>query len=240
MSKKPSYFTNLAVLIIFILLLLLGSWQLYRLAWKNKLIDQIEHFTDQPYVELPNEINHYKNFLYHKVKTKGHFEHHKEIHLFAGSRSYKSGPGYLIITPLRLLNNSYILINRGWVSEAEKNIKNRLATINGELVEIEGYLIESEQKSWLTFDNDLQKNVWLWLDIEAIREFTKLSLPSYILVQNYQKNISPVGRDLVANNIRNDHLAYAITWFGAAISLLVIYIIIFIKHKNIKVSKLDE
>jgi surfeit locus 1 family protein len=218
----PIYFVILSVAI----LCALGGWQIYRLNWKNNLIQQIDQKIYAPVTDLPTDFNKFSVLTYNLVKIKGNYLHDKEMYLYAGSRVYKGEPGYLVLTPFKREDGSYILVNRGWVSEKNKKPQARPSSMVKDEVEIEGYLLEGEKRTWLTPDNDLIRNIWFWIDIKTISEHTKLDLPNYVVMRKMQsKNEVPLGKEIITANIRNDHFAYAVIWFSTAISVIVIYII---------------
>ncbi|MFY9589774.1 SURF1 family cytochrome oxidase biogenesis protein [Rickettsia endosymbiont of Halotydeus destructor] len=95
--------------------------------------------------------------------------------------------------------------------------------------EIIGVTMPSEKIRSYIPDNDIKNNVWLTLDLKAATKILDLELQNFYIIQE-GKDISnldillPLSINHLAN-IRNDHLEYALTWFGLAISLIVIYII---------------
>ncbi len=220
---RPISFT--IVTICLIILCSLGSWQLYRLEWKKELIREADSKLDLDAIDLPIDASLFDSLVYRKVKVKGKFLHDKEIHLYAGSRAYKSQPGYLILTPLKTQDGRIILVNRGWVAEKKKIAANRPETIEDKTYEIEGYLLRGEKPTWSTLNNDPLKNLWLWVDMSSISEYNDIDLGDfYIMAKKMQDNETPLGRIIKTRDIRNDHLAYALTWFGCAISMVVIYL----------------
>ena len=131
----------------------------------------------------------------------------------------------MILTPLKTQDGRIILVNRGWVAEKKKIAANRPETIEDKTYEIEGYLLRGEKPTWSTLNNDPLKNLWLWVDMSSISEYNDIDLGDfYIMAKKMQDNETPLGRIIKTRDIRNDHLAYALTWFGCAISMVVIYL----------------
>jgi surfeit locus 1 family protein len=109
-----------------ILLLTLGTWQLYRLAWKNTLIHKIEERVALPITDYTPTIT-LANDEYRKVKVTGTFLYDKEMFLYAGPRQYKGEQGYRLFTPLQVQgNNVTLLIDRGWIPMNQKSLSTRL------------------------------------------------------------------------------------------------------------------
>ncbi|MFN7038657.1 MAG: SURF1 family protein [Alphaproteobacteria bacterium] len=224
----------LCFFITFLLLISLGTWQIYRLNWKNSIIEKIdkriviESYSPERINDLNIDESEYRN-----IKLKGHFINDKEVHLYGGSIEFKGKVGYFILTPFETINNEFILVNRGWVPESKKNIITRPDTIINDEVEIEGLILRGEKKKTFTPKNDLDKNLWLWIDLNAIKEYTKLDLVPFFLLQKKinEKDKLPIAKT-ISPNIRNDHLGYAITWYSLAITLVIVFY--FYRKQNLK------
>jgi surfeit locus 1 family protein len=222
---RPKLAPTIITFFAFILLITLGSWQVKRLFWKNELLHSLEKQLSIPAEELESvklDINESK---YRKVKVRGEFIHSKEIYVYNGSRSSRSEQGYLIFTPFKLQNNGYVLINRGWIPAAKKSHATRLETLIDGDTQVEGYLMPGERKTFLNPANNPEKNIWFWIDLDEMRNYTELELPDFYIMQtkNKEKGVLPIGNDLSVKNVRNNHLQYAITWYSLAIALLVIF-----------------
>lgn len=218
----PTLFTIPALIV----LVTLGSWQLYRLHWKNALIADIGKAIHLDAAPLPSPIPSPDSLQYRKIILEGEFLHQHEIYLYTGTREYRGEQGYDILTPLKQKNGTIVLVDRGWVPIDNKLPKTRPETLVNGSVKLEGYVLLGEQKKFFTPENDAKHNMWFWIDIPTIASHTTLNLPPFYILQaaGMNPNALPMGRDLTIN-IRNDHLQYAITWFSAALALLVIYII---------------
>ena len=73
---KNKFLFSVFVYFIILVLISLGSWQLYRLSWKLDLIKQIEDSLKNKPVEL-SEFEE-KNFL--RIKTSGKINFQKQIY----------------------------------------------------------------------------------------------------------------------------------------------------------------
>ena len=74
---KNKFLFSVFVYFIILVLISLGSWQLYRLSWKLDLIKQIENSLKNKPVELSDVEE--KNFL--RIKTSGKIIFQKQIRL---------------------------------------------------------------------------------------------------------------------------------------------------------------
>ncbi len=217
----PTVFTASALIV----LLILGTWQVQRLMWKNNLHAEITAKAEMPPISLPRENINIETLKYLRVIVKGHFLHDKEVHLFTGARQMSGGSGYNIFTPMESKNGSVVLVDRGWVSAKQKERATRPETLLQGEISILGMLHKGEHKGRFTHDNNITKNIWFWIDIPTIASFTGKQLENvYVRAldgDGYNGNLPILGKATI--EIRNDHLQYAIIWYSFAITLLVIY-----------------
>lgn len=237
--KKMSNFTRYqlipTIFAVFTLILLtsFGFWQLERLKQKEEIIAIIDHNFNSPAIALPEEIGDSKKWIAKKFLLKGQYIEGKEIHLVSNrNREF----GYQLISPFLLEDGRTILVNRGWVPSEQKLQENRPETfMSQEEQSIEAIALIIEPKGMFVPDNDLKDNIWFWLNIKQIQEFTSITefVPMiFILPKIIDDKTLPleIGGELV---IRNDHLQYAITWFSLAFISVIFYLLYMRKNRAI-------
>ncbi|HJD64878.1 MAG TPA: SURF1 family protein [Rickettsia endosymbiont of Diachasma alloeum] len=214
--------TNITVLITFIILVSLGFWQLNRLKEKKLFLASMQENLTSPAIDLAEIHN---NLPYQKIKLNGHFLPNKDVYLY-GRRSMSSEKdGYYLVTPFKTAEDKIILVARGWFSNRNKNIITQAT--NDEPHELIGVTMPSEKTRSYLPANDIKNNVWLTLDLYEASKVLGLNPENFYLIEE-SKDISnldillPLSINHLAA-IRNDHLEYALTWFGLAASLVVIY-----------------
>ena len=215
---KNKFLFSVFVYFIILLLLSLGSWQLYRLNWKLGLISEIKNSLKNNPVELLKSEK--KNYL--RIKTSGAVDFEKQIYLYNLNDSGK--PGFEVINPILIGNENY-LINRGWIPFDQKDkVEINLFNSNN----IIGTLKTQSKANSFKPENDIEKNYWFTLDREDIFLYTGKKFSKYIIYLNGDYKI-PEPKVITAN-ISNNHKKYAITWFSMAISILLIYL--YFRKKN--------
>jgi len=215
---KNKFLFSVFVYFIILVLLSLGSWQLYRLNWKLDLISEIENSLKINPVELSKSNN--KNYL--RIKTSGTIDFDKQIYLYNLNNSGK--PGFEVINPILIGNENY-LINRGWIPFDKKD-KAEINLINTN--HIIGTLKKQSKANSFKPENDIEKNYWFTLDRDDIFSYTGKKFSKYIIYINGDyKTPEP---KVITANISNNHKKYAITWFSMAISILLIYL--YFRKKN--------
>ena len=152
-------------------LISLGSWQLYRLNWKLNLISEINNSLENDPVELSKSDK--KNYL--RIKISGKIDFNKQIYLYNLNDSGK--PGFEVINPILIGDENY-LINRGWIPFDKKD---KLEINVFDAKSIIGTLKTQSKANSFKPDNDIEKNYWFTLNRDAV-SYTHLTLPTKRIV----------------------------------------------------------
>ncbi len=218
--------TAAVLLLVLAILLSLGTWQMQRLAWKQKLLTDIAERHAQPPVDLAVVESMWRSggdIEYRPVMLNGTFEHDKERHFFA---TWNGQSGYHVYTPLRLADGRYVFVNRGFVPYDMKDPKSRNAGEVGGEQQVSGLArVRLDGKpSSLVPDNDLAKNVFYWKDLDAMASSTGIApeklVPFFVDADNASNPGGlPIG-GVTQFDLPNNHLQYALTWYGLAAALL--------------------
>ncbi len=202
-----------------IILLWLGSWQLQRLVWKETLIDEITTRLGSVPGDMPLHANS-NNHNYFMTSIDGKIQSAR-IHVLTSTK--KIGPGFRVISPLILKDGRSILIDRGIISEKDKNTPLGLGGNS-----ITGYLLWPNETDYFTPEPNLEKNIWFARDLEGMANFFKTE--EILLVATRLKQPSNFNIQDPTINIPNNHLQYAITWFLMAGLWLAMSIYFFLKN----------
>lgn len=227
--KKSIWLAGAFTVLSLAVLLDLGLWQLQRLKWKTALLAQIdENLAAQP-IPLPDDID-IKKWEYRKACTQGTFLHEREMYLF--STSLMGNPGYHVYTPFLQTTGAILIVNRGWVPNSRKDPMMRKEGQITTIMKICGVLRSSRTQGWFVPDNDLTNNQWYSANVDEMAKAIKLDnvLP-FLLDANDAPNPGgyPIGGQTRVD-IPNNHLGYAITWFGLAAALLGVFSIFVMSH----------
>ena len=86
---KPTIGPTLFAVPTFIILILLGSWQVQRMSWKQNIISSFEEQMAKKPVVPPLEIKNGTDWRYTRVRATGYFLHDKEILLTGTNLFYQ-------------------------------------------------------------------------------------------------------------------------------------------------------
>ena len=205
----------------------LGFWQLNRLAWKEEMIARVERGLSadpKSIFETEQDMRNGQDIEYRPTFAEGRFLNDKEQHFFA---THKGLPGYFIYTPLELADGRILFVNRGHVPMTLKPSNLRTdGQIEGQ-VRISGLArsAPSEKPNSFVPNNDLTKNIYYWKSLPQMvgRSFDKMEIGVVRLFLDADATPNnggyPVG-GVTLIQFPNNHLQYALTWFGLAGALL--------------------
>jgi surfeit locus 1 family protein len=136
------------------------------------------------------------------------------------------GPGYWVFAPARLAGGSIVLVNRGFVPVDRKDPAMRAEGTPRGTVDLVGVVRWPEMRDSFTPADDPKQNVWYLRDSNAIATFKKwvTAAPFYI---DQEEPMSPGGWPKPGKlevHLPDNHLQYAITWFGLALALAGVYV----------------
>lgn len=218
--------TGVLVLAALVTLVSLGNWQVRRLHWKEGLLAKIAERMHAPAVPLSEVESAYragKDIEYRHVKLTGTFDNSKERHFLA---TYEGASGFFIYTPLTTEAGQVVFVNRGFVPYDRKAQKTRPESLATGIRKITGLAraAPSRKPGSMVPDNDIAKNIFYWKDLKAMASSTGVAgadlVPFFVDADRTPGSRTlPVG-GVTFVNLPNNHLQYAITWYGLAVVLV--------------------
>lgn len=226
MSRKKIWLAAVLGGIAIAILLGLGTWQMQRLYWKEDLlatIDQRMHSTPLTLEETERLFAETSDVDYVPTTVTGSFMHEGERHFLA---TWKGQSGFYIYTPLKLDDGRFLLVNRGFVPYWLKEASARTAGQAVGVVTVKGLARNplSEKPSSMVPDNDLGKNIFYWKDRDIMAASAGLPEDYVLLPFFVDADSTPNAGDWPAGGVTiislpNNHLSYAVTWYGLAAAL---------------------
>ncbi|MGQ0622801.1 MAG: SURF1 family protein [Panacagrimonas sp.] len=214
----------LPVLALSVAFCALGTWQIHRRVWKLDLIERVERHLRQAPAPAPGPerwtpIGEADAYL--AVQIEGIFLHERETLVQALT---VEGPGFWVLTPLHTDAGFTVLVNRGFVPPELRTPSTRASGQLSGPVKLSGLLRLSEPGGGFLRRNDPVNDWWYSRDVLAIghaRGLDPQHLAPYFIDADAEPNPggSPRG-GLTVVSFRNNHLVYAITWYGLALLCL--------------------
>jgi surfeit locus 1 family protein len=227
----------LPALLAFAVLIVLGTWQLERKAWKEVLIASLTERLAAPPQTLPLAKDWAKldraGDEYRRVKFTASFDNAREALVFAAASAFRpdvTSPGYWVFTPARLADGGIVVVNRGFVPDVRRDPKSRPQGQIAEAIEITGALRWPDERHWFTPADDVSHNLWFTRDPAAIAAAKGLDKPGAGAVAPFyveQEAPTPPGGlpqpGKLVVVLPDNHLQYALTWYGLAAVLAAVF-----------------
>jgi surfeit locus 1 family protein len=235
---RPFWKLTFASAVLFAILLSLGFWQLNRLQWKLDLISRVNarlHATPvslddggTPYWEPAND--------YKRISLTGRFDNSKEVYVFGTDK--EGAPVYHVIVPFRMNDSRVFLIDRGIVPKEKINPATRRAGQIEGVTRVVGVWRTPDGPGSLTPAPDLTHRIFYAHDLAAIAKLDGVELIGPTIEADATPNPGgwPKGGQTVVT-FRNEHLQYAITWFGLAAVLMGVYIAYHVSHGRLRIGR---
>ena len=212
MFSRRLLWPALAGLPVLIILLGLGTWQAQRLVWKTDLLARIaaaEAAPPAPFSDPPAP--------YAKLEALGRFDHAREALLGVEIRANRMGAR--LVVPFLRDSGPPLLVDRGWVPLDELA---GLPRPEGPQ-RIMGYVRFGEAAGRFAAQDDIAGRRFYHHDPVAIGTALGVAgMAPYGLVLLGQPGKLPEPAQTLPRP-RNNHLGYAITWYGLALSLIGVF-----------------
>ena len=198
----------------------LGTWQVRRLEWKQALLAEIARSEATAAIPLPRNPDPYA-----KVSLSGTLLSNQTALYGAEVRTTPAGPvmGGRMIVPLRQSDGRIILVDRGWAPEVRTA---PLAQPTG-IVTFTGYVRPGSKPGWFSAKDNPATRRFFTLDPNTIGDaLGQPDVAPFILVvlaDRAEPRASYPEPAQTPPRPPNNHLAYAVTWYGLAVALMVIF-----------------
>jgi surfeit locus 1 family protein len=228
-------------LAVIAILVLLGNWQMRRLAWKEDLIAMAETRPGEPVADLPAADEwpglDIAALEFRRFRLTGRFDHGREAWVFTSlsePHGAEGGPGYWIVTPLVLEGGGAVWVNRGFAPQDRHEPVTRGETLSGEAQTIVGLLRPDDARTAFTPDDSPQTNVFYRRNVTALSAAKDVAPPLAPFTIDLAAPFTPPGGLPQAGESRvrftNNHMPYALTWYGLALAAFGVFIAFAIKR----------
>jgi cytochrome oxidase assembly protein ShyY1 len=234
-KKRAASFAIFTLLMV-TLFVGLGIWQLQRRAAKHVLIAALNERLAAPPVPLPPP-SQWKVLTpdadeFRRVSFTATYEARLDAMVYSSGSALRediSGPGTWAFLPARLPTGETVAVNAGFIPNTmqDRNQQDRAVAqlITNRPVVLTGYIRFPLEPGLLTPDFEHSKRLWFTRDHVAMAQALGWDqvAPFYIdLEAPAPPNGIPKPGPLIVN-LRDDHMQYAITWFGLAGAVLIAF-----------------
>jgi surfeit locus 1 family protein len=223
----PRAFTTLLTIVLIVVLISLGRWQLRRADEKRVLFESFAAGTDSTRLidlgtpRLPR---------YQHVAASGHYDQDRQILIDNMVNAERAG--YFVITPFALTGGGWVLVNRGWVSLGASRAVRPTIPVASDTRQLRGRTdnmpspgIQMGTKAELAPPYPVVASFPSHADIARLLHESSWTGAADLLLldpgepDGYVRNWSAPGFPPMR------HIGYAVQWFALALTLLVIYVV---------------
>jgi len=216
---------TVGVVLLALVLLRLGWWQLDRLNQRQALNQVLaERLAVEP-VPLTGQSVNVETDEYRRFIVQGEYDYTHEVVL--RNRTRAEIPGVEVLTPLRIAGSDQsVLINRGWLPLQQATQEARQRLNQPGQVTVEGILRKPQTRIGTLSPQDLQPaggrlEAWFRPDVARIANQVPYALLPFYLEQVAEPNATVLPRPQPIEALETGpHLSYAIQWFSFCAILL--------------------
>jgi len=210
---------GLTTLVLLATLLMLGFWQLHRLAWKQALLAEIAHAEHAP----PSPLTGTTPSRFARVTVSGTLR--PGLYALYGDEVRDVGPtpamGAQLLQILDRAGGQPILVDLGWIpADQHTRVEPRAGA-----ADITGFARPAEHAGFLAAPDDPGGRRFYTLDPAAIGR--ALGVPDLAPFTLVAEGPAPASGPIPAEALPsppNNHLQYAFTWFGLAGALVAVFL----------------
>jgi surfeit locus 1 family protein len=212
------------------LFLALGIWQWMRLKEKEAIAAEVgERLENEPvpYLAATEE----ESLSYRPIRVSGRYLPAQTVLVFTSLADPKGeigGPGYWVMTPLALEGGGTIWVNRGFVPDSARAGFAAGGDLKANAVMLSGIAMPSERANSFTPAADAAGRIEWVRDIDRLSALAPHLVPPvasvYLDLPAGPRGELPQGGETIVS-FPNNHLGYAMTWFGLAVLTPILLVI---------------
>ena len=219
---KSNWKASLTFFCLFLFVLSLGVWQIDRGYKKKELENTFLERQSQPVKEI--KYNMFENSdLYRNVVLEGKYL--DQIFLL-DNKIHNGKPGLKVFSPFESINESLVLVSRGWIEFEDRSNLPMIKTERNAL-KIQG-ILRSESKDFILENDNMKKNtnpiLVQTINLDELSNYLGEPLSPYILELSELSKSAFVKTWQPINLSSFRHFGYAVQWFGLGLVLIIGYL----------------
>ena len=201
-----------AGLVVSVITVQLGNWQLRRADEKIEIQTKVEHFAATEPTRVTDDAPDPEEW--ERVRITGAWE--PGAVMYYDNRVHEGRPGYQILMPVEIGAGDWVLVNRGWIAAGrDRNALPDIAPPEGR-ANVSGIVWVPEEEPFSLTDTPNDGLRWQYIDLDAYRAWSGLPVRNWVLRQ-YSDSPDGLVRDWIAPEVGIDrHRGYALQWYSLA------------------------
>ena len=219
---KSNWKASLTFFCLLLLVLSLGVWQIDRGYKKKELENTFLERQSQPVKEIKYNML-VNSDLYRNVVLEGKYL--DQIFLLY-NKILNGKPGVKVFSPFESINESLVLVSRGWIEFEDRSNLPMIKTERNAL-KIQG-ILRSESKDFILENDNMKKNtnpiLVQTINLDELSNYLGEPLSPYILELSELSKSAFVKTWQPINLSSFRHFGYAVQWFGLGLVLIIGYL----------------
>ena len=219
---KSNWKASLTFFCLLLLVLSLGVWQIDRGYKKKELENTFLERQSQPVKEI--KYNTFEDSdLYRNIVLEGKYL--DQIFLL-DNKIHNGKPGLKVFSPFESINESLVLVSRGWIEFEDRSNLPMIKTEKSAL-KIQG-ILRSESKDFILENDNMKRNtnpiLVQTINLDELSNYLGKPLSPYILELSELSKSAFVKTWQPINLSSFRHFGYAVQWFGLGLVLIIGYL----------------
>ena len=229
---RPGLVPTLATIVAMAVMVKLGFWQYGKAQAKASLQHTYDLRAGEVAVVIPATVGNIEDWRYRKVKATGHYLPAHQVLL--DNQVEGEQAGYHVITPFQAESGAVVLVDRGWIPVGDRS---RLPEIQtpAEALTVQGFswIPSTKYFELMPPDNSSWQPVWQNLNLARYNQAASLKVLPFVIRLDADSPAGGFVRNWVPPADRMEqHLSYALQWWGFAATLFVIWVFVNIKKET--------
>jgi cytochrome oxidase assembly protein ShyY1 len=220
----------------------LGVWQLQRRVEKHALIAALDERLAAAPVLLPPSSQWARLTAgadeFRRVRFEAAYLRAPDAMVYSSGSAVRddiAGPGTWAFLPAGLAGGEIVVVNAGFVPNTmqERGVEDRVVAplVAGGGGQLTGYLRFPEKPGWLTPAENRASRLWFVRDHLAMAQALGWGQGAAVVAPFYVDLETPLPPSGVPKpgplsvHLKDDHMQYAITWFGLAIAVVIAFLV---------------
>ncbi|MDN4502994.1 SURF1 family protein [Alteromonadaceae bacterium BrNp21-10] len=212
-----------------VIMLGLGQWQLQRADEKSQRLEQIQQRQVQQPLSLIEIVSSEIDLRDFPVAVTG--EYLPQPLFFIDNKTFEGRIGYYVVA-IAAVDKNHIAVNLGWLPAPRTRAELPKVTLPIGPQLIAGVISLPSLNPMIseTATADGSQKVRLQqLDLTYLQQFSGMKLLPMVILANDDGNVAYKRQWRQVVMPPEKHIAYAIQWFGLAIALLIVYVVVLLR-----------
>lgn len=229
---KASLFLSILAVIVLLILISLGRWQIGRAEQKQVILDLQSSRSQLAATPLSNLDFAANELRYLPVSLHGKVDAEQQILIDNQVRNGRAG--YFVLTPIKLANNKAVLLNRGWLPIGANRANLPNVDISAKTISSLGRLDHFPTVGIQLQGADQLSDHWpavtQLINLHNVAERLGYEVLPYQVLMDTDQQHGYLRQWMMMKMGPKKHYGYAFQWFALALAWLVIYFVVTIKQ----------